>query len=217
MSSASQKTSQQPGPYPYGGEAIWEEYLARKFGDTGRGYEGELALKEQQQDWLAENLGNVWNEYEGGFQNSVNQYLSDLGSISPVGISLGGQPVGNLIPQRPQELAAKQHAARTNLPMQKLAFMEKHLPTFAPQNPELSFLQGLEGLGLGIQGMRYGIPTQRTSANVDQGTLADIADWIGIGKEGWKLLANVGEFNIGDLWESYGPDSWSDLNPMNWF
>jgi len=222
MADAKQTTSMQPGPYPYGGEAVWVDFLARFFGDEERGYEGDLSLRESQR----ESKMDAWDDYEQSIQGATQNYLRDLNNVQPIGISFGGQSMGQIIPQRPQELARKKYVASSTLPQQKLAFMAENTPESAAlQN--LSLLQQLAGQ---MQGWRYGIPTQTTSGSYDQGALKDTADLLDIGTSGLSLLGAVtggdkggnnvlaqGGNAIKNVWGNYGPDSWSDLNPFTWF
>lgn len=178
---AQQTTTQMPGPYPFGGEAIWTEFINRYFGDEESGHPGMLDMLEQDQD------------YKKGL---VDQYTGaiDRAQQNTIPATLGGQTF-NLYPKGGINLARKKMQAQQGL---------------SPVRPKLSYLDQLGDLSSQMQQWRYGIPTQKQTGSMDRpgpSTMEQVGGWMNVAGGGADLLGSLDSISggaIGDKLTDWG-------------
>lgn len=117
-----QTTTRTPGPYPGGGEAIWNAFLSRYFGDEERGYPGLLDQMEQSNQYGRDRWQQFYentmipayqgyqdrlNRAEGAgqrYQDRLDPIQEDVLGVmhkakdNPINLGIGGGNF-NLIPQ----------------------------------------------------------------------------------------------------------------------
>lgn len=197
MTEVSQRTRQEPGPYPRGGEEIWERFLYQFFGDEGTGDPGSQQLHQGQTDHLMNALDQYVQDRNRGF-NLYNQRMQD---IEPTQVSLGGQPVTSFLPQPQQQYAGRLYEARADTAGDLLNARR----SITPQQGQLENLNLLSQLANNVQSWRYRTPTQTTQGERDQGTVGNIADWVKVGTSSLNLLDELstgGNF-VSDIFSSF--------------
>lgn len=151
--STQQTTTQMPGPYPFGGEAIWSEYINRFFGDEGKGYSGLLDMLEAQQaerqgafdtyhDTMTGAYGKLQGDLEhalgagnryGSRMNAINQPLLDAvtrARTNTMPVNIGGATF-NLAQMGGVNLANKARNAQAPVAANRLQFESSAYPEMA--------------------------------------------------------------------------------------
>jgi hypothetical protein len=197
MADAKQTTKRQPGPYPHGGEAIWDEFLRQSFGDEESGAPGYLDLQEDQQDWLNQQFDDYSSKVQGptqGFVNTLQGQQEEIMTAKPTIFSFGGEPFAKYIPKGPERrartmanLGAKEYTTQMALPAQELSWAQK----YTPQGPQLDYLNLLSQIAMPMQELRYGIPTSRTDTDYERSAAGQAGDWVDLLSSGYGLADSL--------------------------